>query len=55
MQIPHDEGGKTWFSARHDEAKGPSGSILRLLYVGACQHCLLDREPTEHFAVSRGW
>lgn len=33
LEIPSSEGGADWFSQRHDRAKGPSGSVLRLLYV----------------------
>ena len=33
MQIPESEGGKEWFSGRHVQANGRTGSILRLLYV----------------------
>ncbi|OCK93267.1 Clavaminate synthase-like protein [Cenococcum geophilum 1.58] len=32
LEIPSSEGGAEWFSQRHDRAKGPSGSVLRLLY-----------------------
>ncbi|KAF2452639.1 hypothetical protein BDY21DRAFT_405245 [Lineolata rhizophorae] len=32
LEIPSSEGGSSWFSSRHDRSKGPSGSILRLLY-----------------------
>ncbi|KAF2762883.1 Clavaminate synthase-like protein [Pseudovirgaria hyperparasitica] len=35
LDIPRDEGGETWFSQRHDRSKGPSGSVLRLLYYPA--------------------
>ena len=27
------DGGDEWFASRHDRERGPSGSILRLLYV----------------------
>ena len=33
LQIPDKDGGEKWFSSRHDPSSGPSGSILRLLYV----------------------
>lgn len=32
LQIPSASGGEAWFVDRHDRSKGPSGSILRLLY-----------------------
>ncbi|OCK82339.1 putative oxidoreductase [Lepidopterella palustris CBS 459.81] len=32
LEIPSTEGGEDWFSLRHDRTKGPSGSVLRLLY-----------------------
>ncbi|KAF2489761.1 oxidoreductase-like protein, partial [Lophium mytilinum] len=32
LEIPSADGGDKWFSERHNRAKGPSGSILRLLY-----------------------
>ncbi|KAK7530910.1 uncharacterized protein J3D65DRAFT_141898 [Phyllosticta citribraziliensis] len=35
LEIPQDEGGDDWFAERHDRSKGPSGSILRLLYYPA--------------------
>lgn len=35
LQIPDPEGGREWFSARHDRTTGPSGSVLRLLYYPA--------------------
>ncbi|KAK8232018.1 oxidoreductase [Phyllosticta capitalensis] len=35
LEIPSDEGGESWFAERHDRNKGPSGSILRLLYYPA--------------------
>lgn len=34
-QVDLSEGGKDWFSSRHDPSQGPSGSILRLLHVCA--------------------
>lgn len=34
-QIPAAQGGKHWFGQRHDRTKGPSGSVLRLLYYPA--------------------
>lgn len=33
FQVAADEGGEEWFSTRHERSRGPSGSILRLLYV----------------------
>ncbi|KAK7540335.1 hypothetical protein IWX49DRAFT_507239 [Phyllosticta citricarpa] len=35
LEIPEEEGGDGWFAERHDRSKGPSGSILRLLYYPA--------------------
>ncbi|KAH6651613.1 oxidoreductase [Truncatella angustata] len=32
LDIPEEEGGKDWFVARHDPAKGTSGSNLRFCY-----------------------
>ncbi|KAJ9637907.1 hypothetical protein H2199_007402 [Coniosporium tulheliwenetii] len=34
-QIPPSQGGSHWFSDRHNRSKGPSGSVLRLLYYPA--------------------
>lgn len=33
LQIRDDDGGKEWFTCRHDPSKGQSGTILRLLHV----------------------
>ncbi|KAI5811089.1 hypothetical protein DFH27DRAFT_475060 [Peziza echinospora] len=35
LKIDDKEGGETWFSSRHDQKLGSSGSILRLLYYPA--------------------
>ncbi|KAI9796097.1 MAG: hypothetical protein M1833_006519 [Piccolia ochrophora] len=35
LEIDHQGGGEDWFSSKHDPAKGPSGSVLRLLYYPA--------------------
>ncbi|KAF8449741.1 hypothetical protein BDZ91DRAFT_751695 [Kalaharituber pfeilii] len=35
LEIEEKEGGKDWFSSRHDKAKGSSDSILRLLHYPA--------------------
>ncbi|KAJ4295024.1 hypothetical protein N0V90_007032 [Kalmusia sp. IMI 367209] len=32
LEIPPEAGGETWFSDRHDESKGHSGTIFRMLY-----------------------
>lgn len=32
-QVRDEDGGESWFASRHDPSKGPSGTILRLLYV----------------------
>lgn len=32
LQIPASEGGEKWFSDRHDESRGKSGTIFRMLY-----------------------
>lgn len=37
-QVRDEDGGQDWFSSRHDPSKGPSGTILRLLYVRAPTH-----------------
>lgn len=44
LQVRDEDGGKDWFSSRHDPSKGPSGTILRLLYV---------RSSTRSFALER--
>ena len=33
LQIRDEDGGKEWFTSRHDPSKGQSGTILRLLHV----------------------
>lgn len=33
LEISPEDGGEQWFETRHDQSKGRSGSILRLLYV----------------------
>ncbi|MCJ1271091.1 hypothetical protein MMC22_010990 [Lobaria immixta] len=35
LKVRDEDGGKDWFSSRHDPSKGPSGTILRLLYYPA--------------------
>lgn len=35
LKIPESDGGRDWFTVRHDLGKGPSGSVLRLLYYPA--------------------
>ncbi|RPB29814.1 Clavaminate synthase-like protein [Terfezia boudieri ATCC MYA-4762] len=35
LKIDKEDGGEEWFASRHDQANGPSGSILRLLYYPA--------------------
>jgi isopenicillin N synthase-like dioxygenase len=35
LEIPETEGGRYWFTQRHDRNAGPSGSVFRLLYVSA--------------------
>ncbi|KAF1966385.1 Clavaminate synthase-like protein [Bimuria novae-zelandiae CBS 107.79] len=35
LRIPEEEGGESWFADRHDESKGPSGTIFRMLYYPA--------------------
>ncbi len=37
-----DEGGEEWFSFHHEPSRGPSGTILRLLYVRPTSRLLLD-------------
>lgn len=32
LQISEGDGGEKWFADRHDESKGPSGTIFRMLY-----------------------
>ncbi|KAF2189043.1 Clavaminate synthase-like protein [Zopfia rhizophila CBS 207.26] len=32
LSIPESYGGSRWFAERHDQSKGPSGTIFRLLY-----------------------
>jgi isopenicillin N synthase-like dioxygenase len=32
LQIPESAGGSTWFSSRHDQSQGHSGTIFRMLY-----------------------
>lgn len=45
-QISPSAGGAAWFAARHDRARGPSGSVLRLLYYpGAATAPASDPPP----------
>ncbi|KAL9138389.1 MAG: hypothetical protein Q9175_000372 [Cornicularia normoerica] len=37
LKVDLSEGGKDWFSSRHDPSQGPSGSILRLLHYPAIE------------------
>lgn len=32
LSIDEDQGGKDWFTSRHDKSRGSSGSVFRLLY-----------------------
>ncbi|KAF2736552.1 Clavaminate synthase-like protein [Polyplosphaeria fusca] len=37
LSISDADGGSTWFARRHDQARGPSGTIFRMLYYPATQ------------------
>lgn len=37
LKIDPNEGGKKWFSSRHDPSQGSSGSVLRLLHYPAVE------------------
>ncbi|KAF2105092.1 oxidoreductase [Rhizodiscina lignyota] len=47
LQISESAGGSSWFSSRHDRIKGPSGSILRLLYYPSIPSSLLPEGETD--------
>ena len=53
-QIDENHSGVDWFATKHDESRGPSGSILRWLYV---RWFLTNRNAyrrTEPSSVSQG-
>lgn len=47
LHISESSGGSTWFSSRHDRSKGPSGSILRLLYYPSIPNSQLPDGETD--------
>lgn len=47
VQVREEDGGESWFTSRHDPSKGPSGTILRLLYVRPHSYSPLLKQPTE--------
>ncbi|CAD6594320.1 MAG: hypothetical protein ASARMPRED_009144 [Alectoria sarmentosa] len=46
LKIDPNEGGKYWFSSRHDPSQGSSGSILRLLHYPAVKIDEFDLDTT---------
>ncbi|KAI4284861.1 MAG: hypothetical protein L6R38_001126 [Xanthoria sp. 2 TBL-2021] len=46
LKISETDGGQAWFARHHDASKGPSGSILRLLYYPAPGACLPDTDAS---------
>ncbi|KAF2111427.1 hypothetical protein BDV96DRAFT_582129 [Lophiotrema nucula] len=44
LSIPSSAGGSEWFTTRHDQSRGPSGTIFRLLYYPATKQ---EREGGE--------
>ena len=47
LHISEASGGTEWFSSRHDRSKGPSGSILRLLYYPSIPNSQLPDGETD--------
>ncbi|KAI4233948.1 MAG: hypothetical protein LQ349_004095 [Xanthoria aureola] len=46
LKIDETDGGQAWFARHHDASKGPSGSILRLLYYPAPGVCEQDPDAS---------